>query len=265
MDNTTSMEGVFQTTKKDGSTYFRSSLTYKRKHISLGSFDTPSQAHHAYAAAKDCINHALSLSSYSENCTLSFEKWVILCNYRDNNIYFSTPIYIRGKYFDYYLDKHTALKFDMDDLFYFSSHKIQRRGNHLFVSDYGLQVSILTRFGIKPYAVAGIDYHFANNDSFDFRRQNLIILNKYHGVRCTIKNSSPLFQARIHVKGYYRIGTYHTMEEAAIAYNKAIDILKRNGVDKNFIPNYLEGISPSKYADIYTALPISEKIMNYRP
>ena len=42
------------------------------------------------------------------------------------------------------------------------------------------------------------------------------------------------------------------MEEAAIAYNKAIDILKKNGCKKNYTPNYLENVPAGMYADIYT-------------
>ena len=34
----------------------------------------------------------------------------------------------------YYLSPSHVLKFDPDDLFYYSSHKIMRRGNHYFVA-----------------------------------------------------------------------------------------------------------------------------------
>ena len=34
----------------------------------------------------------------------------------------------------------------------------------------------------------------------------------------------------------------------AIAYNKAIDILKKKGVNKSYTPNYIDGLSPSTYA-----------------
>ena len=50
------------------------------------------------------------------------------------------------------------------------------------------------------------------------------------------------------------------MEEAAIEYNKAIDILKRNGCPKNYTPNYLENITAGEYAEIYTRLPVSDKL-----
>ena len=38
------------------------------------------------------------------------------------------------------------------------------------------------------------------------------------------------YRARINVPGYYIVGYYHSEFDAAIAYNKAIDILKKNGV-----------------------------------
>ena len=36
--------GVFKAKRKDGSVYFRSNITYLRKHISLGSFETEDAA-----------------------------------------------------------------------------------------------------------------------------------------------------------------------------------------------------------------------------
>ena len=71
------------------------------------------------------------------------------------------------------------------------------------------------------------------------------------------------YRARINVPGYYVIGHYHSEIDAAIAYNKAIDVLKKRGVTKNYTPNYIDGLSPSVYADIYSRLKISDKILNY--
>ena len=42
------LSGAFSAKTKDGTIYYRSSLTYKRKHISLGSFPTEEEAHLAY-------------------------------------------------------------------------------------------------------------------------------------------------------------------------------------------------------------------------
>ena len=42
--------GVYQTSKKDGSLYYRASLTYHAKHISLGSSSDAAIAHAIYRA-----------------------------------------------------------------------------------------------------------------------------------------------------------------------------------------------------------------------
>ena len=62
------------------------------------------------------------------------------------------------------------------------------------------------------------------------------------------------------MRGNYVIGRYTTMEEAAIAYNKAVDILKKAGCPKAFVPNYVENIPAGMYAEIYTRLPVSSKL-----
>lgn len=261
------LEGVYTATKKSGETYYRSSITYRRKHISLGSYHNELLAHLAYRAAFGILaeNSTITLEDYQPTGVLSFEKWVILINFRDNGIYLGNPIYVRPKFFYYYLSPEHILKFDSDDLFYYSSHKIMCRGNHYFVADYGMQVSIVSRYGIKSYGVSGVDYLFRNGDSTDFRRENLEILNTYHGVRTMHKNGICQYAVRIHINGYYRVGVYADMTEAAIAYNKAVDILHRNGLKKNFSMNYVDSVSPSQYAEIYSNLKISQKIMDYRP
>lgn len=259
-------KGIFQAKKKDGTVYYRASLTYRRKHISLGSFSTPEQAHKAYLEGQHLLaNPEINLLAHSQDSMLSFEKWVILLNFRDNGLYFGTPIYLGQKMFYYYLSPTQILKFDLDDLFYYSSHKIMCRGNHYFVADYGMQISIFSRYGIKSYAVPDRDFRFLNGDCLDFRRVNLEILNSYHGVSMSTKKGQCVYTARIHILGNYIIGRYNTPLEAAIAYNKAIDILKKNGLEKDFQPNYIEDLSPSSYAEIYSQIKISPKITNYRP
>lgn len=263
----THLSGVYESTKKDGELYYRASLTYKRKHISLGSYQTELQAHLAYVAATIILkdNSTLTIEDYQPSSALSFEKWVILINFRDNGIYFGHPIYVRPKFFYYYLSPEHVLKFDSDDLFYYSSHKIMCRGNHYFVADYGMQVNIISRYGIKNYAVLNVDYRFLNSDTTDFRRENLEILNTYHGVRTIRQKGKYRYAVRIHIRGYYRVGIYDDVTTAAIAYNKAVDVLHQNGLKKNFSMNYIDSVSPSQYAQIYTDLKISPKITNYHP
>ena len=92
-------------------------------------------------------------------------------------MYIPNPIYLEKSYFTYHLEPDYALKFDIEDLFYYSSHKIMKRGSHLFVADYGSQLSVLQRYGIQSYAVEGRDYQFVNDDPTDFRYENIIIIN----------------------------------------------------------------------------------------
>ncbi len=259
-------EGVYPAVLKSGRAYYRASLTFRRRHISLGSFAAPQDAHAAYLEGCRILSDtAVTLMQYDDTSPLAFEKWVCLLNFRDHNLYFSSPIYMGQRLFYYYLSPAHILKFDLDDLFYYSSHKIMCRGSHYFVADYGMQVNIASRYGIKNYAVPGVDFRFLNGDNTDFRRENLEIYNRYHGVRLTQKKGQCRYTVRIHIGGNYLVGRYPTELEAAIAYNKAIDILTKNGVRKNFTPNYIEGLSPSKYAEIYTRLEISPKILEYCP
>lgn len=98
-----------------------------------------------------------------------------------------------------------------------------KRQGHLFVNDYGMQVTILGRFGIKPHAVCGKDYIFENGDSTDMRYSNIKIINPYHGVSLIHTKSGNLFRVKLHINGNYTIGEYKTVNEAAVAYNKAAD------------------------------------------
>lgn len=256
--------GVSIAQKKDNSIYYRASLTHKGKHISLGSFNSEADAHRCYLLARRILEtNDTQIDDYPGAQIMQFEKWVILHNLRDNGIYFHTPIYLRPSFFLYYLSADCVLKFDKDDLFYYSSHKIMTRGNHLFVSDYGMQVNILNRYGIMNYAVPGRDYYFINKDEHDFRYSNISIVNRYRGVFEQPGIQKSTYTTRIHVKGKLKVGTYATETEAAIAYNKAIDLLRKNGIRKQFVPNFIEDISPKEYAEIYSTLEINPRILNY--
>lgn len=256
-----SLPGVYQTTLKDGTLSYRASLTCRRKHISLGSFPDEETAHAAYLTASGLLtNPRMILPDYRDDSPLAFEKWVSLINLRDNGLYFSTPIYLMKTYFLYYLEPDLELKFDLDDLFYYASHKILRRGGHLFVADYGMQLTLGTRYGIKSYGIPGRDFLFVNQDNYDYRYENIHILNTYHGVLPVQKKGKRQYMARLHLRSYYIVGYYDTAMEAAIAYNKAIDVLGQNGITKNYVANYIDELAPSQYAELYNAVKISDKI-----
>ena len=251
----------YYTNLKDGTPSYRSSVTWGGKHIALGSYESDKKAHASYIEAMGILNNtSFTISNYKNSFALPFEKCVSLINYRDKGFYIANPIYLEKKFFLYYLAPDEVLKFDIDDLFYYSSHKIMKRGSHLFVADYGSQISVLSRYGIKSYAVAGRDYIFANDDPTDLRYENIIILNRYHGVRQFAEKGFIKYKTVIHIKSNYVVGKYSSEAEAAIAYNKAADILTKNGIKKNFMQNYIEELTPSQYAELYVKTKVAEKI-----
>ena len=252
--------GVYEAKKKDGTVYYRASMTYKGKHISLGSRGTVEEANALYKEAHALLNSDLFITDYSDECALSFDKWVILINFRDNGVYIKNPIYLSKRFFSYFLDVNTELKFDNEDLFFYSIHKIQVRGGHLFCENFGAQINLKSRYGIRPYAVVGRDYNFVNGDDTDYRYANIEVVNSYHGVteqvNARLKKS---YIARIHIKGVYYLGTFTTAEEAAIAYNKAHDLLSDTDIAKPKTPiNYIENMPASTYAQLYSGVKLSE-------
>lgn len=258
------LPGAFLAKKKDGTVYYRASFTYKNKHISLGSFDTEEKASAAYYEAQSITTSDCTIDDYRSVCKLlSFDKYITIVNYRDKNIYIKTPIYLMHRYFLYYLSETEILKFDVDDLFYYSNHTIMKRQGYLFVADYGMQVNILSRYGIRSHAVKGRDYEFINGDEHDYRYGNIRIINKYFGVTKEWIKGRERYRARVHINGDYIIGTYNTEEEAAIAYNKAIAMLAEKGLKKAYQENYLEDVSAIEYAKIYTSVKISKKIKDF--
>lgn len=259
------LQGVYTAKKKDGSQYYRASLTYRSKHISLGSHNDMKKAHEIYCIGSALLNDSsIRLEDYREDSPLAFSKWVCLINFRDNGLYFSSPIYIRPRFFYYYFSPTEFFVFDKDDLFYYSSRRISRRGGHYFVADYGMQINIMSRYGIKNYAVEGRDYRFINGNTNDLRYENIEIFNRFHGVSAVQEKGRTRYLVKIHVKGYVKVGTYDTETEAAIAYNKAIDLLKKAGVDKAYSPNYMEGIAPDVYAGLYHSIQVSSRLLDYR-
>ena len=258
--------GVYEAIKKDGTHYYRANIHFRAKHISLGSFATFEEANVVYLQARALLDDADATLPEAFSCyeKIPFDKTVTLLNFRDNGMYLGTPIYLQSQhFFVYYLSPELELKFDNDDLFYYSSHRILQRGGHLYTNDYGMQVSLLSRYGIKNYAVMGTDYEFVNGDCHDFRYENIRNINPYYGVSRLNENGRISYQTRIHINGNYQIGIYTSETDAAIAYNKAVDLAKSAGIDRNYPTNYIAGLSASNYADIYTRIKVSKAYREY--
>ena len=250
-------DGVYTTKLKNGKQSFRASFTYKGRHISLGSYSAYSIANKAYLEAKEIVNSKIDIENHSEFNTISFDKFISLINFRDNNVYIKNPIYLKKNFFYYYLSPSIVLTFDIDDLFFYSNHKIQKRGNRLFCADFGMQITLNSRYGIKNHAVIGRDYEFINGDIYDFRYDNIHIINKYNGVN---RKDKDCFVSTIHINGNFIIGKYQNEVTAAIAYNKASDYLKSIGINKNHPQNYIESIPAKEYARIYSDIDITNFI-----
>lgn len=253
--------GVYRAEKKNGEIYFRASITYQNRHISLGSFPEEEMAQKAYREAEVLVREGkYRIEDYREDFfSLSFEKFVVLINFRDNGMYIKNPIYLKNRFFFYYLSEQEVLKFDVDDLFYYSLHKIMRRGGHLFVADFGMQVTLASRYGIKNYAVPGRDFRFVNGDTMDFRYGNIEVFSHYHGVICNRNAGKESYVAKIHRNGDWILGRYETEAEAAVAYNKAAEFLWEHGEIKKFPINYIEELSREEYRKIREKVKISKK------
>ena len=194
---------------------------------------------------------------------MDFSKFVILINYRNSGIYFKNPIYLQTGFFYYYLSPDRFLIFDREDLFFYANHKLQIRGGYFFICDYGSQYNILSRYGIKNYARTGIDYIFVNRNEYDFRYENIRVINEYVGVREVQKDDKLLYECTIHIKGNTIVGRYADKKTAAIAYNKAVDTLAARGIHKKYIKNYLTEYSSTEYHKLYDQIKISHRITNY--
>lgn len=255
------LPGISTAYRADGSRCYRASVTYNSRHISLGSFDTPEMGSGAYQEARNLLNGPRqSVETYRPESCLPFVKYVCLVNLRNNGVYIKTPIYLYPDYFLYYLSPDTALKFDRDDLFFYSSHSIQQKGGYLFICHYGSQYGILSRYGIRQFAVEGRDYIFMNGDNRDYRYQNIKVINHFMGVCQKQKHGMAVYTASIHINGNYIIGRYPTEEEAAIAYNKAADILAERGFPRQYVRNYISRLSQEEYKNCYQNIRISPKL-----
>lgn len=256
------LKGIQILYKKNNEIYYKSSITYKNKHISLGSYKSPEIAHAVYLEAYEIVfNFKYKFIDFSKQMLIPFEKWVILHNFKDNKYYIGKPIYLYKSYFCYYLDEKIEFKFNTEDLFFYATHKIHCRNNYYYVNDHGEQINILSRYNIKNYAVLNKDYFFKNGDIHDFRSFNLEIINKYNGVTMVVKKNKTLYISKIHNINDVLVGIYNTEIEAAIAYNKAIDLLKSYDINKDVNKNYIYCLSSDQYKELYKKTKISSNII----
>ncbi len=231
-------------------------LLHQSKKIYLGLYSTKELAENALHEATCVMENPIDVTHYT--CSfISYKKFISLCNFRDRHVYIKNPIYIYDNYFCYYLSQDVVLTFDMKDLFFFSTYKVCKRGNYLYMQDSITQQSILTRFGIPPHSVYGVDYQFKNGCMYDFRRDNLEIINSYKGVTRRQIKDKLIYVAKIFVHQNIIIGHYTSELEAAIAYNKAIDILLEKGIQRDYIKNSIPYLTLSEYNEIYNKLAIS--------
>lgn len=269
--------GVYVTKKKDGTEYYRVSVTFKNKHISLGSFDDVAAAQSVYLEAKQIIaepaahlvnaelhttTYPAMVSGHDSGLHIPFDKYITLINFRDNDIYIGTPIYLCKSYFLYFLSQTNVLIFSTDDLFYYSNHRIISRGGYYYVNDYGMQTSILNRYGIRSHSVKGRDYIYVNGDEHDYRYENIRVVNRFCGVKKIEKNGHQMYQAYIHINGNYILGSYANELTAAIAYNKAVDML-RGKTSVSYDINYIDELSPIQYAAEYNSVRLSRRFREY--
>lgn len=69
--------------------------------------------------------------------------------------------------------------------------------------------------------------------------------------------------AKIHLHGDVIIGKYTSSIKAATAYNKAVDLAKKNGYNKSFPQNYILELSAKEYADLYSKIRLSDGFLSY--
>ena len=67
--------GVYTARKKDNSIYYRASLTYRGKHISLGSYDTKKAANSCYLLARQILeSYDSHVEDYPPHCAIPYDK-----------------------------------------------------------------------------------------------------------------------------------------------------------------------------------------------
>ncbi|MBP3886594.1 MAG: hypothetical protein J6F30_02905 [Cellulosilyticum sp.] len=252
------MSYIYPTVVKDVTKY-KTYFLYEEHKLYLGTYPTMECANQVIQEANELMTLPKGAPQF-DGYSLNYKKIVSLCNLRDNKGYIKNPIYLYPTYFNYYLSKDCILTFDLKDLLYFSTYKIYKRGNYLYTQDSISQQSILSRYGIPNHSVINKDYIFKNNNPYDFRYSNIEIINGYKGVNKKLKNNTEIYIAYIYIKTNLIIGHYSSEIEAAIAYNKAVDILSKHNDTKDYTYNTIPFITKSEYDTIYNRIVISPRI-----
>ncbi len=242
-------------------TQYKVYFVFESNKIYLGTYPSMETAEKVLAEAKALMNAPKGPPCF-EHASLNYKKIVSLCNLRDHKKYMKNPIYLYGPYFHYYLSKDCILVFDSKDLFYFSTYRIYKRGNYLYTQDSISQQNILLRFGIPNHSVMNKDYFFKNGNPYDFRSENLVVVNGYKGVKQKLKKDKAIYIAYIHTKTNLIIGHYESEMEAAIAYNKAIDLLHEQNLNHDYTPNTIPYITKTEYQAIYDRISVSPRLTN---
>ncbi len=131
------------------------------------------------------------------------------------------------------------------------------------MADYGMQVNIASRYGIKNFAVMNKDYRFVNGNDHDYRYANIEILNSYHGVSREAEVYPPVYVTKIHVNGDRIVGRYATDTEAAVAYNKAAEMLQAAGIPIRYTSNYIPELSTQEYRKLYDHIMFETRFLKF--
>lgn len=252
------MSYIYPTIIKDTIKY-KIYFLYEKQKIYLGTYPSMESAEKVVAEAEHIVSLPPGIPDLNEY-HLNYKKIISLCNLRDHHHYIKNPIYLYPTYFTYYLSKDCILTFDLKELFYFSTYKIYKRGNYLYTQDSVSQQSILSRYGIPNYSVLGKDYRFKNGDPYDFRLENIEIINTYKGVSKKKKGDTTVYVAYIFFNSNLIIGHYTSELEAAIAYNKAVDVLIEANPSKTYVHNVIPFLTKTEYQAIYDRLEISPRL-----
>lgn len=243
----------------NGKTQYKLYFVFESNKLYLGTYPSMKTAEKVLEEA-EALMASLEGPPHFEHTLLDYKKIVSLCNFRDHKKYLKNPIYLYATYFHYYLSKDCILIFDSRDLLYFSTYKIYKRGNYLYTQDSISQKSILSRFGIPNHSVINKDYFFKNGNPYDFRSENLVIVNNYKGVKQKINNNQPIYTSYIHIKTNLVLGHYESEIEAAIAYNKAIDLLRQQNRLHDYTYNTIPYITEAEYMAIYNSISLSPRL-----